>query len=285
MTNIAVKPVNFAPVRLLLSCLPLAWAILALIVVASVQSPRLDNLKNKPQKLTKAQLQQETTAIEEQISLLKNIPSFGYDNLVADWQYIDLVQYAGDDNRGRVGYGALMDYFEHILDRDPRFLNTYFLMGGTASIFAGEARKAVEIANKNLPLLAPKTPDRAYYIWRMKSVEELLFLGRSTDAKNSLLMAAEWTKPYAKDDKDSADEAANAGRVSLQAAADLAKDKDSKQARFEAWNMVISSAVDPRAVQIAITEIQALGGRVKISQDGKIETFPPPKDRSTKENK
>jgi hypothetical protein len=278
MTQISSRSLTATLSASLLNYLPLGWVLLALTTIVYIQLPRLDNIKNQQQQASKAQLQQETVEIKQQLSMLKYIPSFGYDNLVADWKYIDLVQYMGDDNRTKVGFEALMDYFDAVLDRDPRFLNAYLMMGGTASIFAGEPKRAVEIANKHLPLLSPKNPDRAYYIWRMKGVEELLFLGRTDDAKKSMLMTAEWTKAYAGDKIESSSEAMNVGKVSAKAAADIDRNPDSRQAKFQAWNMVIDNAVDDRAIQRAVAEIKALGGKVRVNAEGKVEILPPPED-------
>jgi hypothetical protein len=259
----------------------IAWTIVALIVVAQVQMPRLATIKAEKQGYNKLQLERETQLSKQQLSAFRVLPGLGYDNLLADIQFIDLLQYIGDtDARMIVGYESLFDRFEVILDRDPRFLNAYYMLGGTGSVDGADPRRSVELIDRHLPKLTARAPERAYYIWRTKSVDELLFLNRTDQAKRSLQMAVAWTKEYGNDP-----DAMNAGRVSEVAIASLNKNPGSKKAKTEAWKMILNNLVDargnvsnPKAFQRAVNEIRNLGGEVRINAEGQIEILNPEAD-------
>jgi hypothetical protein len=165
-----------------------------------------------------------------------------------------------------------MEYFEGMLDRDPRFLYAYFYLSSTGSIYAGQPEKSVELMNRGLKSLTPQVPDRGYYIWRMKAVDEMIFLGRIPDAQKSMLKAAEWASQAA------TPEGANVVKLSRGTAAYLARNPNSKQAQFDAWNMVLTAAVDDVVTKRAIAEIRAIGGKVTISPTGEFKVQAPAKD-------
>jgi tetratricopeptide (TPR) repeat protein len=242
-------------------------------VVIYLQIPQLASLKHQRKSLDKNVLQQEEAQLKLQLSISKTLPAFGFKNLVADWHFINFIQYFGDNEvRQKAGYGAAMEYFETILDRDPRFLYAYFYLSSTGSLYAGQPEKSVAIMNRGLKSLSPKVPDRGYYIWRLKAVDELIFLGKVADAGNSMLTAANWAR-------QSGDrEGQNVAQISQNTANYLARNPNSKQARFDAWSMVLGSAVDDFAIERAIAEIRATGGKVTISPTGQFKVEAPAKD-------
>jgi tetratricopeptide (TPR) repeat protein len=242
-------------------------------VVIYLQAPQLAALKHQHKNLSKAYLQQEETKAKVQLSIAKTLPTFGYKNLVANWYFMDFLQYFGDsDVRKKAGYGLAMDYFEAILDRDPRFLYAYYYLSNTASIYAGAPDKSVALMNRGLKSLSPQVPNRSYYIWRLKAIDELLFLGKVPDARNSMLTAANWAR------QNPDREGQSVAQVSQNTAAYLARNPNSKQARFDAWNMVLSAAVDDFVIKRAIAEIRATGGKVTISPTGEFRTEAPLQD-------
>ncbi len=126
--------------------------------------------------------------------------------------------------------------------------------------------------NQGLKSLAPKIPKQSYYIWRYKGTDELLFLGNSQAAKQSFETAGEWADAYTDDDsKDIA-------KLSHQTAQFLAKNPNSKSAQVSSWSSVLNNAFDDRVRKIAISRIQALGGKVSITPDGQVKVQPPKKD-------
>jgi tetratricopeptide (TPR) repeat protein len=242
-------------------------------VISYLQAPQLARLKQPTQHITKADLQAQEAKAKAQLLLMKNLPTFGFDNLVADWLFMGYLQYFADsDVRRQAGYGSAMDYFDNILDRDPRFFFAYFYLSNTGSLYAGQPERSVALINKGLKSLSPRVPDRSYYIWRLKAVDELLFLGKAGEARNSMQMASNWARQYP------TEEGQNVAKLSQNTANYLARNPNSKQAQFDAWNMVINSAIDDAVIKRAIAEIAALGGKVTVSPTGAFKVEPPAKD-------
>ena len=126
--------------------------------------------------------------------------------------------------------------------------------------------------DRGLKSLTPQVPDRGYYIWRLKAVDELLFLDRIPDARQSMLKAADWANQAA------TPEGQNVAKLSRGTANYLARNPNSKQAQFDAWNMVLGAAVDDTVVKRAIAGIRSTGGKVTIGSDGKFKIEAPAKD-------
>lgn len=251
-------------------CGQLAVIVGAFAAVVNLQAPQLAKLKHQNQNLSKAALQQQETTAKLQLSLVKALPSFGYKNLVADWYFMGFLQYFGDtDVRQQAGYGAAMDYFEIVLDRDPRFLYAYYYLSTTGALYAGEPERSVAMMAQGLKSFTPRIPDRGFYIWRQKSVDELLFLGKVADARRSMQTAADWARQYPDPQSQTA------AKISQQTVKFLASNPHSKQARFAAWNMVLSNAIDESVAKRAIAEIRALGGNVSVSPSGELKVVGP----------
>ena len=245
----------------------------AFTAIVYLQALQLASLKQQNQNVSKVYLQQQEADLKTQLSIAKTLPTFGFDNIIADWHFIDFIQYFGDNElRSQAGYGAAMEYFEAMLDRDPRFLYAYFYLSSTGSLYAGKPEKSVSLMDKGLKSLTPKVPDRGYYIWRLKAVDELLFLGRVPDARKSMLSAANWASQAA------TPEGENVAKLSRGTANYLARNPNSKQAQFDAWNMVLTSAVDDTVVKRAIAGIRSTGGKVTIDSTGKFQIKAPAKD-------
>ena len=245
----------------------------AFTAIVYLQALQLASLKQQNQNVSKVYLQQQEADLKTQLSIAKTLPTFGFDNIIADWHFIDFIQYFGDNElRSQAGYGAAIEYFEAMLDRDPRFLYAYFYLSSTGSLYAGKPEKSVSLMDKGLKSLTPKVPDRGYYIWRLKAVDELLFLGRVPDARKSMLSAANWASQAA------TPEGENVAKLSRGTANYLARNPNSKQAQFDAWNMVLTSAVDDTVVKRAIEGIRSTGGKVTIDSTGKFQIKAPAKD-------
>jgi tetratricopeptide (TPR) repeat protein len=245
----------------------------AFAAIVYLQTPQLASLKQQNKNISKAYLRQQEADLKTQLSIAKTLPTFGFDNMVADWHFIDFIQYFGDSElRSQAGYGAAMEYFDAMLDRDPRFLFAYFYLSSTASLYAGKPEKSVSLMDRGLKSLTPKVPDRGYYIWRLKGVDELLFLGKVPEARKSMLNAADWATQAA------TPEGENVAKLSRGTAKYLARNPNSKQAQFDAWNMVLGAAVDDTVVKRAIEGIRSTGGKVTISSDGKFKIEAPAKD-------
>jgi tetratricopeptide (TPR) repeat protein len=251
----------------------IAWLAIAFAAIVYLQTPQLRALKQRSQQLSPAEIKQEIDREKARLSLIKALPSFGFNNLIADWQFMDFLQYFGDSEaRQRAGYGVAMDYFDIIIDRDPRFLYAYYYLSNTGSLYVGQPEKSVALMNQGLKSVSPKVPDRSYYIWRLKGVDELLFLGNVKAARQSMQTAADWARQYP--DR----EGQNVAHISQNTARYLARNPKSKQAQFDAWNMVLNNAVDDSVIKRAIAEIQALGGQVKTTPYGQFQVIAPKND-------
>jgi hypothetical protein len=225
-------------------------------------------LSDKPTFTVEA-LEREINTEKVRLRLLKKIPTFGYDNLIANWIYLNFLQYFGDDeNRDRTGYGLSPQYFEIILKRDPRFVNAYLALSTSGSMYAGMPEKSVKIMNKGLESLNPWVPKNSYYVWRYKGVDELLFLGDSEAASKSFRNASEWASEH------SDEQSKLAASISGKTAEFLQNNPDSKNAQISAWGMVLSNGADKKTSQRAVRAIEALGGRVISTPQGNQIQFP-----------
>jgi tetratricopeptide (TPR) repeat protein len=245
----------------------------AFAIIIYLQTHQLAALKYQRKVLTKPMLQQEEAKLKAQLKIAKTLPTFGFNNMVANWHFLDFVQYFGDTEvRQKAGYGAAMEYFDAMLDRDPRFLYGYFYLSSTGSLYAGQPEKSVAIMNRGLKFLSPKVPNRGYYIWRLKAVDELLFLGNVPESHKSMSTAADWAR------QNPDREGNNVAQLSQRTANYLARNPNSKQAQFDAWNSVLGVAVDDFVVQRAIAGIRATGGKVTISPTGEFKVVAPVRD-------
>jgi tetratricopeptide (TPR) repeat protein len=263
-SKLSLSPVLFGQVGSVLG---------AFAAIVYLQTPQLASLKQQNKNTSKVYLQQQEADLKTQLSIAKTLPTFGFDNIIADWHFIDFIQYFGDgDLRAQAGYGAAMEYFDAILDRDPRFLFAYFYLSSTGSVYVGQPERSVSLMDRGLKSLTPKVPDRGYYIWRLKAVDELIFLGKVQAARKSMLSAADWASQQA------TPEGQNVAKLSRKTAAHLARNPSSKHAQFDAWNMVLGAAVDDIVVERAIAGIRSTGGKVTISPSGKRHIEAPAED-------
>ncbi|MGB7440222.1 MAG: hypothetical protein WA919_04080, partial [Coleofasciculaceae cyanobacterium] len=112
----------------------------------------------------------------------------------------------------------------------------------------------------------------SYYVWRYKGIDELLFLGDGQAAQQSFAKAAEWASTY------SDPESQSIAAISSQTAEFLKNNPQSKAAQISAWAMVLGNATDKRTQQIAISQIEALGGKVIITPEGGLRLQLPAQD-------
>ena len=248
-------------------------ALLSVVAIIALQLPQLEKLSNKGKNASLEDLKKAENSEKLRLNLMQKLPSFGFDNLVADWTFINFLLYFGDDiARSQTGYSLSPEYFEIILAHDPYFLKAYLFLSSSTTIYAGMPERSVALMNKGLRFLAPKSPPKSYYIWRYKGTDELLFLGDRQAAKQSFETAGKWADVYTDDDSKLI------AKISHQTAQFLAKNPDSKSAQVSAWTMVLTNAFDDRVRKIAISRIQALGGTVSITSEGQVKVQPPKKD-------
>lgn len=245
--------------------------------VGALQQPRLNDLREQNVAPSREELLQEQQNTQFRLDVLKQIPTFGFDRVIADWSFLQFLQYFGDTPaREQTGYGLSPDYFDVILKHDPYFREAYLFLSASTTLYAGRPERTIELFERELPLLSPQTPDKAYFIWRYKAIDELLFLGDPNAAQQSFAMAAEWASQY--DDPQSQAIA----RSSRQTADFLESNPNSLAAQVSAWSMVYYNAFDENTQQLAIRRLEALGVNVSIGDEGNLKITLP--DRGSLSN-
>lgn len=241
--------------------------IFSLLALIGLQLPQLNLLINKSKTASIEELKREATAEKIRLELIQKMPSLGFGNLIADWTLLNFLQYFGDDPaRDRTGYELSPEYFKTIIDRDPHFIQAYLFLSTSVSLFAGEPEKAIAFMEKGIQSLTPKQP-RAYYTWRYKGTDELLFLGDTKKAEKSFAKAAEWASEFADEESQSI------AALSRRTAEFLADDPDIRVAQEGAWAMVLINALnanDERIRKRVIERIESQGGKVIITPEGAV---------------
>ena len=120
--------------------------------------------------------------------------------------------------------------------------------------------------------MEPTTVSDSFYIWRYKGIDELLFLGDGKAAQHSFETAADWA---AQSDYAGSDVIEKASR---QTAEFLAQNPESETAQIQAWGSVLASAINQTTRQQAISQIEKLGGKVTITENGQFKVEFPSKD-------
>lgn len=227
--------------------------------VTQLQLPRL-------QKVKMAQLETENyekiiEAEKVNLTFLENLPTLGFDNLIASWTMLGFLQYLGDgDARKQTGYSLSYKYLEVIAEKDPYFTQAYLIISPASSVFGGTPQKTVAIMDKGLKHLSPNIP-QAYFVWLYKGVDEILFIGDLEKAKKSYEKAAEWATIAG--DERIAQSARNTAKF-------LSTNPDPRQAQVGAWFTVWTSSKDKSVRNLAELEIKKLGGTLTVYPDGRV---------------
>ena len=227
------------------------------VSVQEVQKP----LSAKSVAIVKQEAQQEALRLK----ILKSIPSFGFDNLIADWTFIKFLQYFGDDEaRNVTGYNLSADYFDIVTRRDPRWVEIYPFLSVAVSFYQAKPEIAVQFLERGTNVLSPQIDPQAWTVWRNKGLDELLLLGDTTASARSHEMAAEWVEKTPSGPKLA---------PIFRATADfLRRDPDSVPVRFAAWNTIYYQTTDKLVRLRAKQALVKLGAVVQKDKDGN-ETF------------
>ncbi|WP_392531543.1 hypothetical protein [Nostoc sp. C117] len=246
---------------------------MCILGVGLIQLPRLQKLLKSKQSASLETLEKDIKSENIRLHFLKKMPTFGYDNIIADFVYLNFVQYFGDDEvRDKTGYSLSPEYFEVILERDPRFLAAYQSLSISTSLYAAMPERTIALSEKGLKSLSPWVPEKSYYVWRYKGTDELLFLGNPHAAEQSFATAAKWARNFS-------DEESQFIATSSQKTADfLKRNPNSKYAQIATWAIILNNQVDKKTEKRAIREIEALGGKIIITPEGIRKIAFPPKD-------
>lgn len=234
--------------------------------ISFLQQSRINVVTSK---LGSRDFQQEANTDKIQVNVLKNMPAFGFKNLLANWSLLQFIQYYGDDEARKVtGYELSPDYLDIIVKNDPRFIKSYLLISPASSINAGLPQRTISAMNQGLESISPQIPD-SYLVWLYKGVDQLLFLGDIPAAKHSYTMAADW----AKISNNPRLEQAARGTVEY-----LSTNPDSSQAQVGAWFLVLVNSRDKNTRTMAQNMIEKLGGKIVMGENGQVFAVPPKKN-------
>jgi hypothetical protein len=233
--------------------------------ILKLQNARLNQVKDIAMISSYEQLEQKDDTEVLRLTTLSKSPGFGFRNLIADWTFLSFLQYFGDDEaREKVGYQISPEFFRVVLDRDPYFFLGYVFLSGSTSMYAAQPQTTVDIIEQHLPVLTPEIPPESAIIWRYKGVDELLFLGKFEAAQQSYETAAEW----AEQSPDPAVQATAA--ASRQTAEFIAENPDSRRTLIAGWSQILSQAIDENTFNLAVQQVEALGGSVVRTENGGI---------------
>ena len=239
-------------------------SISCLFAILNLQNSRVEQL-SKTSLDTEIYFKQHK-AEDLHLSFLNKMPSFGFDNLLANSTMLRFLQYFGDgEARKHTGYTLSSDYLDVIVNKDPRFATAYLVISPASSMFGGHPDKTVSLMEKGLQKLSPDI-DKAYWVWLYKGIDEILYIGDLEKAQESYQKAAEWAK-IAGDEKI-AESARNTAKF-------LATKPDIKQAQVGAWLVVWTSAKDQLTRDFAQRKIEELGGTLVVEPDGRVVAKPP----------
>ncbi|MEM9244136.1 MAG: hypothetical protein AAGA67_00125 [Cyanobacteria bacterium P01_F01_bin.153] len=200
---------------------------------------------------------------QSRLELLKTVPSGGFDNLIANWAYLDYVQYFGDeDTRNATGYSLNDDYFEVMVDRDPRFLAIYPFLSAGVSYYLGKPERAIALMKKATESLSPQEQPQSFWIWRFIALDQLLLLGDIPGAIRNFEQAGQWAE------KTPGQE--SYGPFFRETAEFLRNNPDSTEVQIFGWQTVYVEAVDEPIRQRALQELEKLGLRKVTNAQGQV---------------
>jgi hypothetical protein len=240
-----------------------AIALVGVVLMQQVQLKRPSLWISDPQQAE----QQESIRLQ----MLKQSPTFGFDNLIGDWAFLNFLQYYGDTPaREKTGYSLSPDYFDIITRRDPRFVDIYLFLSGTVSYQLGKPEQAIQLMDRGTAALSPQIHPKAFQVWRFKGLDQLLLLGDAPGSIKSHEMAAEWTKGTPDADLEP---------VFRQVAAFLHKDPNSIPVRLQSWATIYGQAAQAKDKQTQARaqqeiaklgwELQIVDGQLKLMEQGK----------------
>ncbi|MGG6263441.1 hypothetical protein ACQ4M3_03675 [Leptolyngbya sp. AN03gr2] len=254
-----------------------AWAgwvaqgMIASIALAGVIGIQIDRLKQPSISLETPQQAEQQERLR--LNLLSKMPTFGFDNLMANWTFLNFIQYYGDTPAREVtGFSLSSQYFDLITRHDPRFVESYLFLSGTVSHQLGKPELALELMKRGTDALSPQIHPKAFSVWRWKAMDQILLLGDLPGAAKSFDATANWaaqSEEY-KQFAPSFQETANFLRTN----------PDIGWVRFQAWSLVYQdadAAGDKLTRDRAKRELLKLGAIERQNENGET-VFIAPKE-------
>lgn len=261
------------------------------LMALSLQYPQLDR---RIEGQTPEGDRQDTQNTALRLNLLQELPrrGLGFNNLIASHTFLQFLQYFGDDvarDEHGTGYGLSLDFFEIVINRDPRFIQAYTYMASAVTIFAGKPSKSVELFSIGTQVVDPRLQPYAYRLWRGKATDQLLFLGDGEGARQSYLKSAEAMTMATFTEQDAVDfpdlqfvpnsnpPVRFAELASRQSAQWLEGNRDLTSAQLSAWGNVLASARDEKTVRTVVQELDKIGFSVQLDDRGNPRIVPKPR--------
>jgi hypothetical protein len=235
------------------------FLVLNLFWIAGIISLQLFSLQNNFSETSAQKYSQQVVKKKAQLNLINKIPLLGFDNIIADWLFLNFIQYYGDNEaRETTGYGLAPDYFQTIVKLEPRFIVSYFFLEPATTLFALQPQISVTTISQGLEFISPDTP-LASELWIIKAINELLFLGNTQAATNSYRQALEWTK------KDKPQVNPNKIKRLEETIKFLESDPDSRRAAAGGWAALLSRARDTKTKEKILYYLDRLGAEVILT--------------------
>ena len=233
-------------------------AIMPFVCLAGIVVLQSQEYKKSAQKLNYENYLSQENRAAKSIEFQQQSPYLGFDNLVANWSYLNFVRYFGDAKaRETIGYRLVPEYFETIADIDPRFTQAHLRLAVANSMYAGNAEKTVVLMDRVLASVDPKSEEAAF-LWTSKGLDELLFLGNKEAAIDSYKVAAqwaEWSNDFRPDGLTIKD---------LEAALESTNEIDLKEAQVRAWSSVLIHVRDNGKKKEILDKIDNLKAEILI---------------------
>ncbi|WP_319423126.1 hypothetical protein [Pleurocapsa sp. FMAR1] len=252
---------SFTFIKKTLNLLP---AFLPFICLAGIVILQAQEYKQSVQKLNRVNYLSQEQEQAKLIEFQKETPLLGFDNMAADWSYLNFVQYFGDRHaRETIGYKLVPNYFETISQLDPRFTQAYLRLSIANSMYAGYPEQTITLMEQVLASVEPDS-EQAALLWTSKGLDELLFLGDKEAAIKSYKIAAKWAalEPSIPDSLTIKD---------LETSLKSTDEIDLKEAQIRAWSSVLVYIKDNQRSQEIVAKINRLQAEVlTLEQKAKL---------------
>ena len=213
-----------------------AIAAVAIAGIIKLQQPQLQQLSAREVASAEDQRQEALN-----LALMNRSPSFGFDNVLADWAFLNFVQYDGDTaTRKTVGYPLAPKYFDIITRLDPRFVDSYVFLSSIMSYQMGMPKEAIALMDRGTSALTPKDHPRAFLVWRLKGLDQLLMANDLKGSQFSYDQAGDWA--LASSDAS----VRQVGPIFKQTAEFIRTDPNNKTVLLWSWSAIYDQAVVTR---------------------------------------
>lgn len=190
--------------------------------------------------------------------------SMGFSNLLADRMWLGFIQYFGDfESRQRFGYDLSGVMLSSIVDQDPYFIDAYMYATLAHAWKQAKPQDAIDFLKRGAFSIYPHVNPNAYRLWYQIALVEALWIGDARSAQLAFNKTAEWIEVLTSKQKEQAGIILNP--ASLRALGErFTVSPRSRQVRFDIWVQVLQELSSPDSQQLALSQIDALGGLERL---------------------